>query len=205
VRHLNHEQVRVAPAIPGRSIGARPIPAITPSDDAHELVRRAQAADREAFDVLYERNVGRVYAVCMRMCGSRQEAERLTQDVFVRAWTRLPTFRGESEFSSWLHRITVNIVLEDGRATRRRTQRVENVEQPGSLERAGPSGADIHALMDLERAIARLPPGARQALVLHDIEGYKHEEIARLLGVAVGTVKAQLHRARKLLRARIGD
>jgi RNA polymerase sigma-70 factor (ECF subfamily) len=141
----------------------------------------------------------------MRMSGSRQEAERLTQDVFVRAWTRLPTFRGDSEFSTWLHRITVNIVLEDGRATQRRTQRVENVEQPAALERPAPSGVDLDARMDLERAIALLPPGARQALVLHDIEGYKHEEIARLLGVAVGTVKAQLHRARKLLRARIGD
>lgn len=146
-----------------------------------------------------------MYAVCMRMCGSRQEAERLTQDVFVRAWTRLPTFRGDSEFSSWLHRITVNIVLEDGRATRRRVQRVESVEDPAALERPGQSGVDADARMDLERAIALLPPGARQALVLHDIEGYKHAEIAKLLGVAVGTVKAQLHRARKLLRARIGD
>ena len=146
-----------------------------------------------------------MYAVCMRMCGSRQEAERLTQDVFVRAWTRLASFRGDSEFSSWLHRITVNIVLEDGRATRRRTQRVDNVEDPSALERPGPGGVDPDARMDLERAIALLPPGARHALVLHDIEGYKHAEIAELLGIAVGTVKAQLHRARRLLRVRIGD
>jgi RNA polymerase sigma-70 factor, ECF subfamily len=169
------------------------------------LVQRAQAADREAFDALYERHVGRVYAVCLRMCANRSDAERLTQDVFVRVWQRLQTFRGESEFSSWLHRIAVNVVLEDHRSTRRRVLRVQNVEDPGALETSGHARLyDDDMRMDLERAIADLPLGARQAVVLHDIEGYKHEEIARQLGIAVGTVKAQLHRARRLLRERLG-
>lgn len=137
------------------------------------------------------------------MCADRQEAERLTQDVFVRVWRKLDTFRGQSEFTSWLHRLTVNAVLEDNRSTRRRVMRVENVEDPTALER-GKLRDDPDARMDLERAIAQLPPGARQALVLHDIEGYKHEEIAQMLGTAAGTVKAQLHRARKLLRERLG-
>lgn len=186
--------------------GARTIQVRQPEPDteAQELVRRAQGADREAFDALYERNVGRVYAVCLRMCASRQEAERLTQDVFVRAWHRLASFRGDSAFSSWLHRIAVNVVLEDSRSTKRRIGRVESVEDPGLYERAGAMRGDADARMDLERAIATLPPGARQALVLHDIEGYKHEEIAALLGIAAGTVKAQLHRARRLMRERLG-
>lgn len=169
-----------------------------------ELVRRAQASDREAFDVLYERCVGRVYALCLRMVADRPEAERLTQDVFVRAWQRLSSFRGESEFTSWLHRLTVNVVLEDMRATRRRNMRVVNVENPTEFE-ATTANSRLDEHMDLERAIARLPPGARHALVLHDIEGFKHEEIARMLGTAVGTVKAQLHRARQLLRGRLGE
>jgi RNA polymerase sigma-70 factor, ECF subfamily len=139
------------------------------------------------------------------MCADRQEAERLTQDVFVRVWTRLSSFRGESEFTSWLHRLTVNVVLEDSRSTRRRIGRVENFADPGMFEnKMSAASNDSDSRMDLERAIATLPPGARQALVLHDIEGYKHEEIAQQLGTAVGTVKAQLHRARRLLRERLG-
>jgi RNA polymerase sigma-70 factor, ECF subfamily len=160
---------------------------------------------REEFDILYEQHVGRVYAVCLRMCADRQEAERLTQDVFVRVWKRLSTFRGESEFTSWLHRLTVNVVLEDSRSARRRIGRVENFADPGVFESQTEAFTnDSDSRMDLERAIATLPPGARQALVLHDIEGFKHEEIAQQLGTAVGTVKAQLHRARRLLRARLG-
>ena len=171
-----------------------------------ELVQRAQAADREAFDVLYAKHVGRVYAVCLRMCANTSEAERLTQDAFVRAWQRLSSFRGDSEFSSWLHRLAVNVVLEDSRAARRRHARVQEVEDPSYFERGGRDHAVDHdSRMDLEQAIATLPPGARQALVLHDVEGYKHEEIATLLGIAAGTVKAQLHRARRLMRERLGE
>jgi len=171
--------------------------------EAALLVRRAQADDRAAFDALYTQHVGRVYAVCLRMSASRPEAERLTQDVFVRAWQRLKSFRGQSAFSSWLYRLAVNVVLEDGRSTRRRTARVAVLPDPGQLERLQGKTPHDDERMDLERAIATLPPGAREALVLHDIEGYKHEEIARMTGSAVGTVKAQLHRARRLLRERL--
>lgn len=140
------------------------------------------------------------------MCADQDDAERLTQDVFVRVWQRLGSFRGDSRFTSWLHRIAVNLVLEDSRSMRRRTARVQNVADPAFHERPGKdASSDYDARMDLERAIATLPPGARHALVLHDIEGYKHEEIAQMLGIATGTVKAQLHRARRLMRARLGE
>ena len=168
-----------------------------------DLVRRARSGDRAAFDALYALHVDRVYAVCLRMAGSAARAEQLTQDAFVRAWWKLPTFRGESAFGSWLHRLAVNVVLEDGRRERRREARVLHVERPESHELGGRVGQD-DARMDLERAIARLPDRARAVLVLFDIEGYPQEEIARMLGVAVGTVKAQLHRARRLLRDALG-
>jgi RNA polymerase sigma-70 factor (ECF subfamily) len=170
------------------------IPAVDP-----EVVRRAQAGDRAAFDEIYHCTVGRVYAVCMRMSEDVQNAERLTQDAFVKAWQNLASFRGESAFTSWLHRLTVNVVLEDRRSTNRRHLRVENVEDPSVYDR-GTRAPMVGEKIDLERAIARLPTGARTVLVLFDVEGYSQDEIARLTGTAVGTVKAQLHRARKLLR-----
>ncbi len=176
------------------------LPVESASDDG--LVRRAQADDRAAFDSLYAQHVGRVYAVCLRMCANRLEAEQLTQDVFVKAWQKLKTFRGQSAFGSWLYRLAVNVVLQEGRSTRRRTARVLNMAEPELFERAtAPTASDDR--LDLERAIATLPNGARQVLVLHDIEGYKHEEIARLTGTTVGSVKSQLHRARRLLRERL--
>jgi RNA polymerase sigma-70 factor (ECF subfamily) len=171
--------------------------------EAAFLVRRAQNDDRDAFDALYEKNVGRIYAVCLRMSASRLEAERLTQDVFVRAWQRLKTFRGESAFSSWLHRLAVNVVLQDSRGTRRRDAHHAVTPAEDMFDTLRGKSAQDDERMDLERAIATLPPGARQVLILHDIEGYKHEEIARMTGTAVGSVKAQLHRARKLMRERL--
>ncbi|MGH7555561.1 MAG: RNA polymerase sigma factor [Longimicrobiales bacterium] len=164
-----------------------------------QLVRRAQAGDREAFDELYAQNVERVYAVCMRMSGSVPRAEQLTQDAFVRAWRKLPSFRGDSAFSSWLHRLAVNVVLEEGRREQRREARVMPVGEPSDYDRPT-LGMNVETRLDLERAIATLPRGARTVLVLFDVEGYRQEEIAQLLGIAVGTVKAQLHRARGLLR-----
>lgn len=164
-----------------------------------EIVQQAQAGDRRAFEQLYRENVGRVFAVCLRMAGERGYAEELTQDAFVRAWEMLTTFRGESAFSSWLHRVAVNVVLVNFRSRKRRDARFEVAEDLSGFEgheTKPPSGEAI----DLEKAIARLPVQARTIFVLHDIEGYKHEEIAEMMGLAVGTTKAQLHRARKLLR-----
>lgn len=175
-----------------------------PAGRNSEQIRQAQAGDRAAFDALYHAHVSRVYALCLRMTGRPDEAERLTQDAFVRLWRRIASFRGESEFSSWLHRLTVNVVLEDSRSTKRRTSRVDVVEDASFFDHGHAAEADqTESRMELERAISELPPGARQALVLHDVEGYKHEEIAKLMGIAVGTVKAQVHRARQLLRAKL--
>jgi RNA polymerase sigma-70 factor (ECF subfamily) len=143
-----------------------------------------------------------VYALCLRLTGNRRDAEERTQDVFVQAWRRLSTFRGESAISTWLHRLTVNLVLTERRSTRRREQRVLAVEDPVVLEKPGsaPALTAGEAGIDLERAIAKLPDGAREVLVLHDIEGYTHQEIGEACGIAEGTSKAQLFRARRLLR-----
>jgi RNA polymerase sigma factor (sigma-70 family) len=171
-----------------------------PTDEA-ELVRRAQRGDRSAFDALYRLSAGRVFAVLLRLCGDRERAQRLTQDTFVAAWRRLATFRGDSRFTSWLHRIAVNTLLLEQRADGRREARIIAVD-PLLLEGAAHE-APAGLRLDLERAIASLPAGARTALVLHDIEGYTHDEIAALTGIATGTVKSQLHRARRLLQERL--
>lgn len=170
----------------------------TPTD----LVSRARAGDRAAFDALYDEHVGHVYAVCLRMTADVRTAERLTQDAFVRAWRGLSTFRGDSLFSSWLHRLVVNVVLEDVRKEQRRERRVGLVADPGALD-ARTTAADADARLDIERAVSALPPGARRVLVLHDILGHPQAEVAAMLGIAVGTVKAQLHRARRLLREKL--
>ncbi len=164
-----------------------------------ETIRRAQSGDPAAFEMLYRQHSPRVYALCLRLSGgTNAEATELMQDVFIRAWRGLGTFRGDSAFSSWLHRLTVNAMLESARSEKRRTARVLPMDDLSSLGAAAVSEMpDVG--VDLERAIAGLPEGARMAFVLHEIEGYRHDEIAQQLGVAAGTVKAQLHRARKLL------
>ena len=139
--------------------------------------------------------------MCLRLTGNRRDAEERTQDVFVQAWRRLSTFRGDSAVSTWLHRLTVNLVLTERRGTRRREQRVVAVESLSAVERPGIGNREsFGSSVDLERAIARLPDGAREVFVLHDIEGYTHDEIANACGIAEGTSKAQLFRARRLLR-----
>jgi len=167
-----------------------------------ELVRRAQAGDQAAFRDLYHQLAGRVYALCLRLTGDAGAAEERTQDVFVRAWDKLRSFRGESAFSSWLHRLAVNVVMTERRTTMRREQRVTPMAAPETLER-GRQEPMIGLHIDLERAIADLPEGARAIFVLYDIEGYSHAEIADLTGIAEGTSKAQLFRARHLLREKL--
>ena len=180
----------------------RPITDAVPDRRAEEraLVARAQAGDLAAFEVLYRANVGRVYALCYRMAGDASLAEELAQDVFVRAWQRLGSFRGDSALSSWLHPLTVNVALSERRSRRRRTSRVMSTDDPAAFERPETKKAAPEAAVDIDRALETLPPGARAVFVLHDVEGYKHEEIAKMTGVATGTSKAQLHRARRLLR-----
>ncbi len=164
-------------------------------------VRLAVAGDTRAFERLYRAHVGRIHALTRRL-GSEPEADELTQEVFVRAWQGLAGFRGDAAFSTWLHRVAVNVILtrRAGHAVRRERM----VEGDEALEQlAAPARTRDHGL-DLERAIQRLPEGARRVFVLHDVEGYRHEEIAAALGVTTGTSKAQLHRARTLLRERLG-
>lgn len=164
-----------------------------------ELVRRAREGDRSAFEALYRAEVGRVYAVCLRMCRDRAQAEVLTQDTFVRAWRSLDQFREESAFSTWLFRIAVNVVRMSHRSEGRRKARITSTDEPMS-EYARAVRPRNDAAIDLEVAIAELSPRAREVLVLHDIEGYTHDEIAEMLDMAPGTSKAHLHRARMLLR-----
>jgi RNA polymerase sigma-70 factor (ECF subfamily) len=165
-----------------------------------ELVRRAAGGDVAAYEQLYREHAGRVFGLCLRMTRDRREAEELVQDVFVRVWEKMGSFRGGSAFSTWLHRVAVNTVIENLRAKARWRDRHDASADPNAASDsvfADRAGADI----DLERAITQLPAQARMVFVLHDIEGHKHREIAELTGLAVGTCKAHLHRARQLLRA----
>jgi len=181
-------------------------PSTTGEDKAAtlECVQRAQAGDVAAFESLYRAHSARIFALCLRLKGGDStDATELMQDVFVRAWRRLATFRGDSAFSSWLHRLAVNTMLENARSERRRSARVLSMEDTSTLPGAArSSGVDLK--MEMEEAVASLPKGARIAFVLHDVEGYQHQEIAEQLSVSIGTVKAQLHRARRLLRDRLG-
>ena len=178
--------------------------AATPANDEAEWVRQAVAGDARAFERLYRANLGRVFGLCLRLCdGDRSRAEQHTQDAFVRAWEKLPGFRGESQFSTWMHRLTVNLVLGEHRLLKRWVTFDEGTSHGDDVD-SGPTGEwgehpqeRMGDRMDLERA---LPKGARTVLMLHDIEGYQHDEIASLTGIAVGTSKAQLHRARRLMR-----
>lgn len=168
------------------------------SDD----VALAARGDRRAFERLYRQHVNRVFSLCVRMAGNREKAEELTQDVFVRVWEKLGTFRGDAQFSTWLHRLAVNVVLnEQGADRRRRAREDDGVDDMDTLDAASVRALPVPGLgLDLEAAIAALPAGARKVFVLHDVEGYTHEEIGEMLGVTAGGCKAQLHRARMLLR-----
>lgn len=174
-------------------------------DADHSLVRSAARGDVPAFEALYRRHLGRVHGVIARLVGGASaRAEDLTQEAFVRAWQALPGYRFESAFSTWLHRLAVNTALMELRSRRSRPLADDDED---AIDRLGTPDSAGHATalsMDLERAVATLPPRARAVLVLHDVEGWKHEEIANELGMAVGSSKAQLHRARGLLRTRLG-
>jgi RNA polymerase sigma-70 factor (ECF subfamily) len=159
----------------------------------------AAAAGPTDFAAFYRAHVGRVYAVCLRFAGDAAGATELTQDVFVRAWERRDTFRGASAPGTWLHRLAVNVALERLRADRRRLARVAPA---GDLlaDTPAPARPDaVHERLDLDAALPRIAAGARAVFVLHDVLGYEHDEIARLTGLAPGTVRTQLHRARKHL------
>lgn len=186
---------------PERRLSRSPTPGRGTAPDLSEAADVALAAsgDQRAFERLYRRHVARIHTLVRRL-GAGGDPDGLTQDVFVRAWQRLATYRGEAAFGTWLHRLAVNVLLNWRRAeagARQRTAEgadVEAIQAPRA-----PEGAAL----DLEQAIGRLPVGARQVFVLHDVEGFTHEEIAEMMGVTPGTSKAQLHRARMLLRAHL--
>ena len=179
-----------------------PLPLSSSPADSSDDVTLAANGDRHAFERLYRANVDRIFSVCVRMVGDRAKAEELTQDAFVRAWEKLGTFRGDSQFSTWLHRLAVNVVLNDRETEGRRRDRHDDaVEDMDTISYGDVRPLPVPGLsLDLEQAIAALPPGAKKVFVLHDIEGYTHEEIAESLGVTAGGCKAQLHRARMILR-----
>ena len=182
-------------------VPALDLPALSPILETRDDVDLAARGDARAFARLYEEHKGRVWALARRMAGPEHAAE-LTQDVFVRAWQKLGTFRGEARFSTWLHRLAVNLILSRRMAFA--TQRARFLADDDILQEL-PARANGRELgMDFETAIDRLPDGARAIFVLYDIEGYRHEEIAALLGISTGTTKAQLHRARMLLRRHLG-
>jgi RNA polymerase sigma-70 factor (ECF subfamily) len=180
--------------------------AASAADVDQALARSAAAGDTSAFEALYRRHAARVHGVVARLVGfDRARAEDLVQEAFVRAWQALPAYRFESAFGTWLHRLAVNTALMELRARRSRPQADGDDE---ALDHVGMPDSAGHATalsLDLERAVATLPPRARAVLVLYDVEGWKHEEIADALGMAVGSSKAQLHRARGLLRTRLGE
>jgi RNA polymerase sigma factor (sigma-70 family) len=182
-----------------------PAAGLAEADADHALARAAGRGDAKAFEALYRRHSRRVYAVVWRLAGGQAaRAEDLVQESFIRAWQALPAFRFESAFSTWLHRLAVNTALMELRSRRNGPRFDEDEDAIDGLGLADSAGQTTALSMDLERAVATLPPRARAVLVLYDVEGWKHEEIAAELGMAVGSSKAQLHRARHLLRERLG-
>ena len=170
--------------------------------DETALVARAQSGDTRAFEALYREHVDRVYGLCLRMTGNVGEAEDCAQEAFIQAWKKLARFRGDSAFGTWMHRIAVNAVLGRIRKSKREQDRIQAVAE---ISTSPASIGDSGELRDLSDAIDRLPEGARHVFVLNAVYGYSHEESSDMLGVAVGTTKAQLHRARRLLAQQLKE
>jgi RNA polymerase sigma-70 factor, ECF subfamily len=172
-----------------------------------EAIERAKKGDAESFEGLYALHKRRVYSLCLRMTGNTAEAEDLTQEAFLQLYRKIATFRGESAFSTWLHRLTVNVVLmhlrRKGLPQVSLEETLEPQQEDGPRKDIGTRDKMLAGSIDrinLERAIEGLPPGYRIIFVLHDIEGYEHNEIAGMLGCSIGNSKSQLHKARMKLR-----
>lgn len=179
-----------------------PVGGARPTTD-YELAQMSAAGDMSAFEELYERHSRRVYSLCLRMTANTAEAEDLAQEVFIQLHRKVGSFRGESQFTTWLHRLTVNQVLMYFRRKGSRSEQVtEDGESPQQIVQGteDPSRMRVVDRIALDKAVGQLPPGYRAVFVLHDVEGHEHEEVARLLGCSVGTSKSQLHKARMKLR-----
>ena len=172
------------------------------SADEAAWIGRARRADTAAFEALYRLHVDRVYGLCLRMTGSISEAEDCTQEAFIQAWKKLERFRGDSAFGTWLHRIAVNAVLGRKRKSKREQDRIQLAADTSPRRSAV---ADTGELRDLAEAVDSLPEGARHVFVLHAVYGYSHEETGKMLDIAPGTSKAQLHRARRLLAQQLEE
>jgi RNA polymerase sigma-70 factor, ECF subfamily len=165
------------------------------------LVARCQAGDVEAFETVYKQHAPRIYSLTTRMAGSAEEGEDLLQDVFLQAYRKLDTFKGDSTLGTWLYRLALNHCLDFVRSRRAKMTRVtDTLDTEGAMEPVAAPQTPI-ARLDLERAIERLPEGCREAFVLHDVEGFDHKEVAGMLGIAEGTSKSQVFKARAKLRA----
>jgi RNA polymerase sigma-70 factor (ECF subfamily) len=185
----------VLPALAGQTEGG----VLAKAHDARDELRwveLARAADPGAFEKLYRANVDKVYGLCLRMTGNVAEAEDCAQEAFIQAWNKLDKFRGDSAFGTWLHRVAVNVVLGRMRKSRREQDRIRAVSDVAAAPQAI---ADDGELRDIEQAINELPRGARHVFVLHAVYGYSHGETGDMLGIAEGTSKAQLNRARRLI------
>ena len=170
--------------------------------DERECVERARQADVSAFESLYRLHVDKIYGLCLRMTGNVSEAEDCTQEAFIQAWNKLSKFRGDSAFSTWLHRIAVNSVLARMRKSKREQDRIQVVTD---ISPAPEIEGDTANFEDLQQAVDGLPDGARHVFVLHAVYGYSHEETGDMLGIATGTSKAQLHRAKRLLAQQLKE
>jgi len=170
--------------------------------DEAACIARARSGDTRAFERLYRLHIDRVYGLCLRMTGNVSEAEDCAQEAFIQAWNKIAKFRGESAFGTWMHRIAVNSVLGRIRKSKREQDRIQAVADTGS---SPASIGDSGNLRDLSDAIDKLPQGARHVFVLNAVYGYSHEESGNMLGIAVGTSKAQLHRARRLLAQQLQE
>ena len=181
------------------------VPGTTEKNEA-EAILRAQRGDGVGFEYLYKTHSRRVYSVCLRMTRNPAEAEDMTQQTFLQVFRKIGTFRGESGFSTWLHRVTVNVVLMHLRRKRPSEILFEDLDRPGSDEGPREHGSNDTSMLgaidrlNLMRAIRKLPSGYKQRFLLYDVFGYEHSEIARLLGCSIGCSKSQLHKARKRLR-----
>lgn len=165
-------------------------------------IRRAQRSDSKAFESLYRLHVDKVYGLCLRMTGNVSEAEDCTQEAFIQAWKQLDKFRGDARFSTWLHRVAVNTVLGRIRKSKREQDRIEAVSDTSVATFVADDSGELR---DLSDAVNRLPSGARHVFVLHAVYGYSHDETGNMLGIAAGTSKAQLHRARRLLSQQLQE
>ncbi len=169
----------------------------------YSLAQRAARNDMEAFEILYKRHNRRVYSLCLRMTQNVQEAEDLTQEAFIQLFRKIGSFRGDSAFTTWLHRLTVNQVLMH---FRKRSVKLEKTSEEGETPvqivkgTENPRAMPVIDRIALDNAIKQLPPGYKSVFILHDVEGHEHEQVARLLGCSVGTSKSQLHKARMKLR-----